>query len=256
MTTLFALLMACWGDNAHIVEGTIVEVPSADQIVLDHDPIKSLGMDRMTMPFQVRDPEVLANLKPGQRVIARLEIDESGGHLAKIRVTGTRAVPEKLDLGPEPLRKGQQLPATVVTVEDGSQVTIGAGQDRRTILTFLYTTCPMPEFCPATVARLQAVQEVLPAGVRIVAVTIDPDTDTLPVLAKFAADSGADPAKWRFGRVDDLPALALYGGLTVTEAGEEIAHGIRVLALDAEGRLVRRFDDLKWSTEELLADLE
>lgn len=255
MTTLFALLFACWGDNAHIVEGTVVEVTAADEVVLDHDAIKSLGMGRMTMPFHVEDPALLKNLHPGQRVIARMEVGESGGYLTKIRVTGTRAVPKKLETGPAPLRTGQVLPTTAVTVEDGTSIVLGAGQDRPTVLTFLYTTCPMPEFCPATVARFQALQAAIDPSIRLVAVTIDPDTDTLPVLAAFAKESSANPEIWRFGRVADLPTLAMYGGLTVTEEGEEIAHGIRILTLDREGRLVKRFDDLKWSIDDVLTDL-
>lgn len=248
------LLTGCWGSDTYIVEGTVVEV-ATEQVTLDHEYVEGLGMQPMVMPFKVSDPGLLKGLEPGHRVYARFEILESGGELTKIRITGKGPVPERIDDGPAPVVKGQKLPRTEVHLADGTTTVVGEGQDRPTLLTFLYTTCPLPEFCPATVARFQAVQAAADPSVRLLAVTLDPTTDTPAVLQAFAERSGADPAIWQFGRVDDLPSLALYAGLTVTREKELIAHSLRVLKLDREGRLVERFDDLDFSTTDALSGL-
>lgn len=238
------VLLACWGDRSYIVEGTVVQVNGPDEVVIDHAEIPGL-MGPMVMPFSVRDPSLLDGVEPGHRVLARLDLAEDGGHLAKLRVTGRGAIPV-VEAGPGPLRIGQKLPAQSVQLEDGSEIVLGEGQDRPTLVTFLYTRCPMPEFCPATVARLQAVQAQAGPDVRLLAITLDPEHDTPEVLTAFSRQVGADPAIWRFGRASELEPLALSAALTVVR-GAEIGHGIRVLLLGADGSLVARYDDHDWS---------
>lgn len=252
MVGLLALL-ACWGDKAYIVEGTVVAVNGTTEVVIDHEEIPGL-MGPMTMPFEVRDPALIADLEPGHRVFARFEIAEDGGYLTKVRVTGRGPAPQ-IDLGPGPLKPGMILPPHTVVLEDGSEIVVGQGQDRPTALTFLYTRCPMPEFCPATVARYQALQAAAGPDVRLLAVTLDPTFDTPEVLTAFAAQSSADPAIWRFGSAVSLDTLALAAALPIDRTTGEIVHGIRVLVLAADGTLMARHDDHTWSVDAVLADL-
>lgn len=252
MVALLALL-ACWGDKAYIVEGTVVARNGTHEVVIDHEEIPGL-MGPMTMPFEVRDPALIADLEPGHRVFARFEIAEDGGYLTKVRITGRGPAPQ-IDLGPGPLKPGMVLPAHTVVLEDGSEIVVGEGQDRPTALTFLYTRCPMPEFCPATVARFQALQAAVGPDVRLLAVTLDPEHDTSDVLKAFAAQSGADPAIWRFGRASSLDTLALAASMPIDRSTGEIVHGVRVLVLDSAGALVARHDDHAWSAEAVAAAL-
>ncbi|MCA9566566.1 MAG: copper-binding protein [Myxococcales bacterium] len=249
MISALLVLLGCWGKDTYIVEGTVVELQGHDQVLLDHEKVDGLGMPAMVMAFRAHDPALLEGLEPGHRVVARFEILENGGQLTKVRITG-KGPPPAVTTGPSPLKPGQVLPRTEVVVEDGTRQLLGEGQGRPTLLTFLYTRCPLPEFCPATVARFQALQGAAPEGVRLLAVTLDPEHDTPAVLKTFADGAGADPAVWRFAVSDELGDLALYAGLTVVREGDGIAHGLRVLALDADGRLIRRFDDLAFSSDE------
>lgn len=273
MATLFCwvlLLFACWGDNAYIVEGTVVQVNGVEEVVIDHKPIEGLGMDAMVMPFEVRDPALVEGLEPGHRLIARFEIDETGGYLTKVRVTGKGPAPEPLETGRMPLRVGQALPATRVRLADGTETVLGEGQPRPTLLTFLYTRCPLPDFCPATVSKLQALQARLQSEdaeaappVRLLAVTLDPVFDTPEVLTRFAQSSNADSALWQFGEAEGLEELAVSAALGVQRiesAGQaaeqvEITHGIRVLVLDADGKLVERYDDHAWPLDRVVQQL-
>ena len=103
--------------------------------------------------------------------------------------------------------------------ETGATLVLGQGQDRPTLLTYIYTRCPMPEFCPATIARLQPLQEALTKSQRIVAVTLDPEFDTGEVLTRYGEAAAADPARWSFGipTKAQLPDLAMRSGLQVAE---------------------------------------
>jgi Cu(I)/Ag(I) efflux system protein CusF len=49
----------------------------AKKITLRHGPIANLGMPSMTMVFQVKDPAMLEQVKPGDKV--RFSAEKSGG---------------------------------------------------------------------------------------------------------------------------------------------------------------------------------
>ncbi len=258
LTALLALfLLACFGGESYVVEGIVVEVHQPDSVVIDHRDIPGF-MGAMTMPFDVSDPSLLEGLEPGHRVVARLEIGEKlGGELTRLRITGKGPAPEIIDDGPLPLRAGQLFPELAIPTEDGAVVVIGPAQTQRLVVTFLYTRCPIPEACPAIVARMQALQEVMPADSRIIAITLDPEHDTLELLKSYASEVSADPTKWHFGRVEREPLadLALLAGLPVAREGGQILHGLRTLVIDAGGKLIERYDDNSWPLDRVVLQL-
>jgi len=250
-----ALLVACSGNgkNAYIVEGVVVEVDDGE-VVLDHEDIEGL-MPAMVMSFDVAEGAMPANLEPGHKVIARYLDAGPESRLDKIRITGKGPAPK---LESAPVKPGETWPAVAVPVHDPGTVPLGEGQGRPVLLTFIYTRCPLPEACPAIVSRYLAVQEQLgdDADAILLAVTLDPPHDTLEVLAKYARDVGATE-RWKFGRVeaDVLAELARRAGMNVMADGDQIAHGLRVIALDREGRLVQRYDDLEFELDRVLAQI-
>lgn len=257
MHLVTVLLAACWGANAYIVEGTVVEVNAPTELVVDHEEVKGL-MGPMTMPFKLARPELADGVRRGDRVVARLIVGSDGAVLDKVRVTGHQPLPDAADDdGPPPLRPGDALPGLEVPVTGGERWTVGVGQPAPTAVAFLYTTCPLPEFCPMVVRRLQELQAEVGTDARLLAVTIDPTHDTLAVLEDYATQAGAHAATWRFGRLDpeDLHALAARAALPLNPAGDEIVHGLRLLVLDAQGRLVERYDDNRWPTSRVATQL-
>jgi protein SCO1/2 len=249
------MLLACSGGDAYIVEGTVVEVHAPSEVVIDHQEVRGL-MEAMTMPFDVRDPALLDGVTAGDTVVARFIIDQQGGYIAALRVTG-HTDPPKLDVGAWPLRPGEVLPAYDVEAEDGSTIRIGEGQGIPTAVAFLYTTCPMPEFCPLLVKRFQGLQAAIGTDARLVTLTIDPDTDTREVLAAFGQGSGAKPETWRLGRLppDRLADLVSRVSLGIDRRDGRIEHGERMLVLDASGKLIERYDDNRWPEDRVVQQL-
>lgn len=271
-----AALAGCGGGQVFIVEGTVVEVHPPTEVVIDHAAIPGL-MGAMVMPFEVADPTLLSALEPGSKVVARYRVSEQGSAIVALRITGHGPAPT-VATGPAPLRIGERLPrAFTLTAHDGSTVVVGPhpgdADGDRVALTFVYTRCPRPEFCPATVAKLQAIRAALGddvSAVRLVAVTLDPAYDTVDVLAAFAATAGAAAPAWVFARAepDALADLAMYAGLPVlrpdASAGAsggasaepaEIAHGLRVAILDRDGALIERYDDLGFDVARVVTQL-
>lgn len=246
-----ALLIACGNPTppqptTWPVRGTVVRVDSPTRVILDHERIDGF-MDAMVMPFTLADPALSRGLAPGDTVQGTLTVGPDRTALTALSVTGHTAPPAAVDRVAAPeVRTTDAFPATEVPITGGERWTIGGTHGTPTLITFLYTTCPMPEFCPATVLRLQAIQARLPddGSVRILAVTIDPTHDTLDVLDRFEEQVGARAATWRFGRLtgDALLALADRAGLEVYPGpARTIEHGTRYLVVGADGTLLQRY---------------
>jgi protein SCO1/2 len=133
-------------------------------------------------------------------------------------------------------------------------------------MTFIYTNCPLPDFCPLMDRNFAAMQQLLAASpdvgnAHLVSVSFDPMNDTPPVLKKHAAGLKADPSRWTFltGERDAIDQFAARFGVGVDrplDGAADIAHRLRTAIVDREGRLVKIYTGNEWKPEELVADLK
>lgn len=252
-----ALLWSCQGPPSYPVTGEVVQLRTPTEIVIAHDEILGF-MDAMTMPFTLAEPYP-PTLDPGDKVAATLIVDGGRSALHDLRITAQAPPPPHPTEQPPALAAGEAVPEgalfppTPVRLTSGS-LTIGHGQGRPVAVTFLYTRCPLPEYCPLVVSRFQALQKVLPPRARLLAITLDPAHDTRSVLRAFGAASGAQPGRWDLGTVppEVLFGLAEKAGLQVHGKGLGITHDLVLLILDAEGRLIRRYRDMAWDQAEVV----
>lgn len=238
--------------RAHTLTGTVVNTEPG-RITVDHDPIEGV-MAGMVMSFLV-PPDDAEKLKGGDQIAATMLGSPTGYVLVEIERTGEGAAPLRDDI--EPLKTGDVFPRTEVTAEDGSTLVIGEGQPTRTAITFLYTSCPDPAFCPALATRLGALQGEIEGKGRIVAITIDPEIDKPHILERYGEGVGADFETWRFGHLEPewLQRVALLSGMAVTIENGKIAHLLRMVITDTDGTVIERYDDNAWPLERVAQQL-
>ncbi len=254
---LLLLLASCWGQNAHILQGTVVDVVSPTEVLIDHEAVPGV-MGPMVMPFKANDPSVFAEIKPGDIVVARLMTEKTGYRLDRVRVTGHTEPPKQIAAGPMPVQPGALFPRTELPLASGGTLVIGQGQTQPVLLTYLYTTCPFPEMCPATVLRLQQLAAQLSEEeAQLAIVTLAPQTDTPQVLAEWGSLVGATPPLWQLARPEgkQLEDVAMRAALSVMEQDGAIVHAIRWLVLDKDGRLIERYDDNHFPADRVLQQL-
>ena len=128
--------------------------------------------------------------------------------------------------------------------QNGEPVTFHGLRGRPTLLTFIYTRCPMPEMCPATTLRFQQVQNRLStadrARVRLVSVSFDPAYDTVEVLAEYADLWEVDDAVWTLLTGEEADVLRLAGAYGVwyeKTAEGAYRHPMYTLVLFPDGSL-------------------
>jgi protein SCO1/2 len=115
-----------------------------------------------------------------------------------------------------------------------------------TIVNFIFTSCPT--ICPTLTRKMHGLQEkTAGTAVRLVSVTVEPETDTPEVLKSYGEKFGADFARWSFA-TGPREALeqAVVAGFRIEmsrqrRAGEpdiwDIVHGEHFVLVDGEGRL-------------------
>jgi protein SCO1 len=257
------------------LQGQVQSLDAAHKLVtVKHEEIKGF-MPAMTMPYEVGDAGAMNSLAPGDLINAKLVVFSNGAHLTEIKKVGTAPLekppaevpnPPAAASGFELLRPGEAVPAGKFLDQDGKATTFAAFKGAPVAMTFIYTRCPLPTFCPLMDRHFVTLQKTLKAdpalkNVRLVTVSFDPTTDTPAVLKKHAKTLDADLARWTFltGDRDDVDQFAARFGVSVSRAlndARDITHNLRTAVIDADGKLVKVYTGNDWSPEQVLADLK
>ncbi len=226
-------------------------------------------MPGMTMPFKVRDRRLLSGRRPGDLITATLVVEDTDAWLATLEKTGTAPLP---DTPPPPtpaagvglLSPGLPAPETRLIDQDGQSLSLADWRGSVVAVTFIYTSCPLPQFCPmmdrrfAEVQRLVRADASLAGRVRLLSVSFDPDVDTPAALGAHAAVLGADSAIWRFATAS-APEIdrfaASFGVNVIRETDRTITHNLRTAVIGPDGRVAAIYDGSVWTAGELVAEL-
>jgi protein SCO1/2 len=164
------------------------------------------------------------------------------------------------------LHPGEAIRDAILVDETGTRHRLEDWRGRILAVTFIYTRCPLPNFCPVMDRHFRAVQEQvrgdadLRGGVQLLSVSFDPERDQPAVLAKHAATLRADPEVWRFltGDREDVDAFATQFGVSVMRdntAPDDIVHNLRTAIIDGEGKLITTLSGSEWAPADLVAEI-
>lgn len=245
--------------------GVILETrPDTAQVVIRHEPIAGY-MDEMTMPFKLKDPAPLAELKRGDQVNFQLHVaaDESWvDHFQKIGVVSLQ------ENKTEPVetfapRPDKSLLDYKFTNELGQAVSFNDFRGQALAVTFFYTRCPLPDYCPRLSKNFEEASQKLegmanaPTNWHFISVSFDPRSDTPQILKNYGLSYGYDPAHWSFftGPQDKIAALARGSGVKYETADGTINHNFRTLIIDPEGHLQMVFPISGNLTDQIVSEI-
>jgi protein SCO1/2 len=273
LVALLAAAASCSSAKTYEMRGQILGINRDKmEILVKHDEIPGL-MAAMTMPWKVQQAGMLDNLSPGDLITAEIVVDNSQGVITKITRIGTAKPDTPAPAGPAKsgvkyLSPGDQVPNQAFVNQDGGAVDFNSIRGNRAMaVTFIYTKCPIPTFCPAMdrqFAETQGLikQKGLAGKAALLSVSFDPKNDTPAVLKQHAKELGADPAVWTFATGDrdeiDRFASSLLLTLVRNQAPnpEEIGHTLRTTVVDKNGRIAKSYSGADWTPAELVAELE
>jgi protein SCO1/2 len=249
--------------------GQILAVDTTrNELTINHEDIPNL-MPAMTMAYPVATPALMQGRTPGETIKGTLEVDANGGRLVSIEHTGTAPLAQNANqagMASGVLDVGDPVPDAAFLDQTNKRRSLSEWTGTPYVITFIYTRCPLPNFCPlmdqnfATLQRRLADDTALHGRVRLISVTFDPEYDTPEVLAAHARRLKADPAVWTFLTGDKVTVERFAGQFGIGVLREpnepvEITHNLRTAIVGADGRVAKTYTGNDWTPGALLADL-
>jgi protein SCO1/2 len=236
------------------------------EVTIKHEDIPQF-MPAMTMTFKVSEARLLEGRRPGDLVTATLIVSGTDARLETLERTGFQAVaPADVPVARAPvITAGDPVADAQLQDEQGHGRRLSDWRGHVLAVTFIYTRCPVPSFCPLMDRHFRAVQDEIKADSRLrgtaklLSISFDPDHDTPEVLSQHAARLGADPAVWSFltGTPGELKTFAGQFGVSILpdETGAEIVHNLRTAVIDPAGRLVTILNGNQWTPPQLVEEM-
>jgi len=259
--------------QVYAVKGVIKELePDGKTAVIRHEAIPGY-MQAMTMPFEVRDTNLLRGLKAGDTVSFQLAVTPTEGWiqaLSKLDSAVAAPVPQpvpqettRVSRALQPLDEGDRLPDYYFTNELGEAVSLSQFRGQVLAFTFFFTSCPFPEYCPRMTSNFRQAERELenmtnaPAHWRLLSISFDPANDTPGRLASYALAADYDKSHWSFltGEEGQISGLAEQIGENYWHEGASLAHNLRTVVVDPTGRIRNIIPGSKWTVEDFVEDM-
>ena len=166
------------------LKGIVVTSDPAKGVVsIDGEAIPGL-MGAMIMPYKLAQPGVANELHTGDHITARLRVSEAASEIDQIDVTAQAKPdykPNKFYNVPKP---GQAVPNFKFINQSGKTLTMDQFRGKALLLTFIYTRCPLPDYCIRMSRNFADIQHQLAADpqlyskTHLLSVSFDPAYDT------------------------------------------------------------------------------
>lgn len=238
-----------------------------DSVVIRHDEIPGF-MPRMTMEFSVHDTNELRGLKVGDAIVFQVRANQTESWIDGIRRSGSNDLSSALSSEPsshallhaKQLKTGELMPDAELLAEDGSRVRLSDFSGNAVAFTFMFTRCPLPDYCPrmnnnfGKARELLLVGEDTPPNWQFISISFDPEFDKPGVLERYAFSyRGGITNRWLFASASSEVLKSMASQVDFRFANEmgSFQHNLRTIVLDTERRVVRQFEGNKWKAEDL-----
>jgi protein SCO1/2 len=230
-------------------------------------------MDAMTMPYKLKDPSILSELHPGDTITADVLVsqDPNADVLLDNIVIVAQAKPDYKPAVfyhvPEP---GDMVPDFKLRNQDGRAIHFDQFRGKSLLVTFIYTRCPSPEFCPlvthnfAVIDRQLAATPALYSKTHLLCVSFDPDHDSPARLRAYGAEYIGSDAKSAFAHWDfavpskpELLAMAKYFDVGIAPGADDtITHTLSTTLIGPQGKVADFYPGNEWTPDQVVADVK
>ena len=241
-------------------------------VVLDHEAIPDF-MEAMTMPYQLKDPSIISELHPGDVITADILVSKSGQQtvlLDHIVIVAQSKPDYKPAVNYHVPTAGDGVPDFKMLNQDGRAIHLAQFKGKTLLVTFIYTRCPLPNFCPLVTRNFVAIDKLLAgdpklyAQTHLLCVSFDPEQDTPAVLRAYGAQYIGSNAKTTFTHWDfavpnkaELLEMAKFFNVGMSD-GENgsITHTLSTTVIGPDGKVVQFYPGNEWTTDQVLTDVK
>jgi protein SCO1 len=250
-------------EQRYPIKGKVVNVDKrGSAVTIAHEPIPGY-MEAMTMPFKLKDPSMLDVMTDGDRLQGTLVVAGARSWLEDIVVVHESADPGATSVSSIEPKLGDEVPDFALVNQDGKRITFRQYRGRMSVVTFIYTRGPLPDYYPLMTDNFAEIEKSIKSDpelyskTHLLSISVDPEYDKPKVLRDYAAAHGADTAHWDFasGTKDEVKKVATYFGMQYWLEGDQVVHSLRTAIIGADGKLVKLYRGNEWKPEEIAAEL-
>ncbi len=264
MLLLAALSLAA--AKRYPVTGIVLKVdPSQHSVDISHGAIPGY-MEAMVMSYSVPDNRELASLKAGAYVDFTLVVEKERSHIERIRIHRYESsereplLARRLKLLEAPhatVKPGDAVPDFTLIDQAGHRVTLSQLAGKVVAVTFIYTSCPLPDYCFRLANNFgqlnQRFASRMGRDLVLLSISFDPVHDQPKVLEQYASTWKADPESWHFltGPLDEVKTVSRRFGLNFWPDEVYVTHSLHTLVIDRQGRLAADFEGNQFTARQL-----
>jgi protein SCO1/2 len=257
-------------EQRYELKGKVVSVePEKQQVTITHEDVKGY-MPGMTMPFTLSDQAMLSHIQGGDDITATLVVDGSHVWLEEV-ITSRKSADTNGPTAPAVTvvpDSGAEVPDFQLVNQFGKNIRLRDYRGKTLLLTFIYTRCPIPEYCTLMSTnfrdadrQLQQQKELYPQT-HFLSVSLDPEYDTPAVMKSYGAahteryqDETFEHWEFATGSKEQIKTMAEYFGLTYIQENDQIVHGLRTAIVGPDGKVKKIYRDNKWKPDEVVKEI-
>jgi len=239
---------------------------------VNHEAIPGF-MEAMTMPYKLKDANILTELHPGDVITADVLVSQ--GSDANVFLDHIVVVAQgKPDYKPATIyhvpAAGDAVPDFKLRNQDGRLIRLNQFRGKDLLITFIYTRCPLPNFCPLVTRNFANIQRQLSADPKLkgkthlLCVSFDPEHDTPERLKAYGqeyigSDEKAAFADWDFAVPDQaaLKEMAKFFDVGISnEPDQTITHTLSTTLVGRDGKVIKFYPGNEWSPDQVVGDVK
>ena len=236
-------------------------------VTLAHKAIPGY-MAAMTMDYPIKDKWVFDVLKPGQTIRATLVVASDQAWLEGI-IVSEEAEPQNSSLTIADSAYpslGEEVPDFALINQDGKRIHLHQFHGKALLLTFIYTRCPLPNYCPLMSKNFSQILEQVQSDPKLspfthlLSISIDPEYDKPTVLRAYGLDVAGELHpfdRWEFasGTPEQVRKVAEFFGLKYWTENGQIVHELVTALIDPDGKVVKIYRGNDWQPADVLVDI-
>jgi protein SCO1 len=226
-------------------------------ILIQHEDIPGF-MPAMTMPFSLHGTNA-NGFASGDRVRFELMVTKDDSWISrieKLEVVNVAPVTQAPS-GENRVEPGNLVPDFELTDQNGRSFHLTDFRGQGVLVTFIYTRCPLPNYCPLMSKNFSVLQEKLAkqfgGQFHLISISFDSDYDTPQVMKIYAKAFTKDESSWTFasGSKHQILSVASEFDLVYLPEAGAFTHDLRTALIAPDGRLVHIWRSNAWTTEEV-----
>jgi protein SCO1/2 len=252
------------------VKGTVLSTdPAQGSVMLDAAAIPGF-MDAMAMPYKLHQPNQLSELHPGDKINATLYTSDAQSYLDDIVITAQARPDYKPAATYHVPVQGDAVPDFKLLNQSDRMIDLRQFRGKVLLITFIYTRCPLADYCPRMSRNFAELNKQLMADPRLrdkthlLSISFDPAYDTPKVLKSYGEAYTGNYTQEKFTHWDfaapperELPKVLQFFDVGATpEQNHTITHSLSTAVIAPDGKIYQWYPTNDWTPDQLMQDVK